>query len=351
MKPNILVIRTNPDEMVQSIEEAFGESVDVITATTGLAGFFNYQQYNPCIVLVDESLPDMNGMSVATIIKDTAGGAKSLVYLFIEGQLWEHTRADRFISKPEDKGLLLKQLKTDIKKINRDKPSDSLLNAIQQQNDMLPKAISNSKFTIESIFSAYDHLSGDSINFWYKAADDKGNADKLYGYLFDCEGHTLSSYGQVGSTWLSMKKSMWNYQVGIYKSLSDVLRAVNQDFVTLYDKLTLVPTICFCVDFRANVMHYAPAGIPYIHVKKKGEKCHEAVLLQSPILGYEMDSEFCEYELPLDDVTEVVLSSDGLSDLLIDHADEEPLEIAKNDDVSAIYIRLGHRSEDLLAVN
>ena len=154
MKPNILVIRTNPDEMVQSIEEAFGESVDVITATTGLAGFFNYQQYNPCIVLVDESLPDMNGMSVATIIKDTAGGAKSLVYLFIEGQLWEHTRADRFISKPEDKGLLLKQLKTDIKKINRDKPSDSLLNAIQQQNDMLPKAISNSKFTIESILSS-----------------------------------------------------------------------------------------------------------------------------------------------------------------------------------------------------
>lgn len=334
---------------MQSIEEQFGEWANVISSTTGLSGFFKFQRYNPRIVVVDESLPDINGMSVATIIKDTVRGTHSLIYLLTAGELWEHTRADRFIQKTGE-ALLMKQLKTDIHKLEHKEKSDSLLNAIQMQNDMLPKAISNPRFEVQPLFSAYEHLSGDSINFWHKSADEKGNAGKLYGYLFDCEGHTLSSYGQVGSTWLSMKKALWSYQVGMYKNLADVLAAVNQDFVMLYDRTTLVPTVCFCADFEKNVLHYAPAGIPYIHVKKRDENKHQAIFLKSPILGYQMDSNFQEYSLPLDDVAEVMFSSDGLSDLLLDLEDEEPLEIAKHDDVSAIYIRLsktdvhhGHR--------
>ena len=201
------------------------------------------------------------------------------------------------------------------------------------QNDMLPRAIETSAFRAGSIFSAYNRLSGDSINFW---ANDK----KLYGYLADCEGHDLASYGQVGSTWLSLKKAMWSYQVGIHKELSDVMATVNQDYVTLYDRTTIVPSLAFCLDCQAGVLKYCPAGIPSLFIRRRGKADFEAIPLQSPLLGYEMESRFQEQQLPLTDVDTIVFSSDGLSDLLLSEWQEAELPSSKHDDVSAIYIKI-----------
>ena len=62
-----------------------------------------------------------------------------------------------------------------------------------------------------------------------------------------------------------------------------------------------------------------------------------------------MESRFKEQQLPLADVDTIVISSDGLSDLLLSEWQGERLPSSKHDDVSAIYIKIladvhdGHR--------
>lgn len=292
-----------------------------------------YQQYHPLIVLVDEDLPDFNGMSIATILKDVENAPRCLVYLLIQSNLLEHTRADRYIAAATPQDILVEQIRADFELLTRQEASESYQNAVKMQNDMLPRAIETATFRAGSIFSAYNRLSGDSINFWV-------NDEKLYGYLADCEGHDLASYGQVGSTWLSLKKAMWSYQVGIHKELSDVMATVNQDYVTLYDRTTIVPSLAFCLDCQAGVLKYCPAGIPSLFIRRRGKADFEAIPLQSPLLGYEMESRFQEQQLPLTNVDTIVFSSDGLSDLLLSEWQEAELPSSKHDDVSAIYIKI-----------
>ena len=331
--PSILLIQTQPENLADRLQKIFGESVQIRASTTGLSGLDAYQQHHPFIVLVDSELPDLSGMSVATILSDIENAPHRLIYLLVHGPLLEHTRADRYVLADTPHDILLQQIQTDVNQMIGQKTSESYQDAVQMQNDMLPRAIVTNDFRVGSIFSAYNRLSGDSINFWE-------NDGKLYGYLADCEGHDLASYGQVGSTWLSLKKAMWSYQVGIHKTLADVMAAVNQDYVTLYDRTTIVPSIAFCLDCRQNVLKYCPAGIPSILIQRQGTEFYECQTLQSPLLGYEMDSKFHECHLSLAGITRIVLSSDGLSDLLLTEWQQDPLLISKHDDVSAIYIQI-----------
>lgn len=338
MIPSILLIKKDSQSLVDRLQELLGNSVRIRASTTGMDGLDAYQQYHPLIVIVDEDLPDFNGLSIATILKDVENEPCCLVYLLIHNALLEHTRADRYIAANIPMDIFLAQIRTDFKLLMRQETSESYQNAIRMQNDMLPRAIETPAFRVGSIFSAYNRLSGDSINYWV-------NNNNLYGYLADCEGHDLASYGQVGSTWLSLKKAMWSYQVGIHSQLSDVMSVVNQDYVTLYDRTTIVPSIAFCLDCQAGILKYCPAGIPELFIRQRGKQ-YEPIDLQSPLLGYEMESQFREYNLPLQNVDSIVFSSDGLSDLLRSEWQETALPMSKHDDVSAIYIRFPNDDHD-----
>lgn len=348
MTPSILLIQQkpdSPDSLADRLQEIFDGSARILSATHGLTGLAIYQQHQPAIVVIDEDLQDLSGMSVSTILADMEDKKESLLYLLIRRHLLDHTKADRFFAANTPIDILAAQLQRDLARLTQKPKSESYLNAVQMQRDMLPRKICTKAFRVDPLFSAYDHLSGDTINFWLNDKD-----QKLYGYLADCEGHDLASYGQVGSTWLSLKRAMWSYQVGIHQSLSDVMSAVNQDYVTLYDRTTIVPSILFCLDYPHGILKYCPAGIPSLLIRRYGQNIYENLPLQSPLLGYEMDSFFEEKEIPIDEIESILFTSDGLSDLLLDEWDGE-LPIAKHDDVSAIYIHFhqdvhhGHRLE------
>ena len=141
MKPTILLIHSQPEELYRELKKEIGMEAHIRTAVSGLDGLYDMQVLNPALVLVDSALPDLSGMSVATIIKDME--TPCLVYLIgiKDTALMEHTKADRYIDVQTAWPLLCMQISTDLHPLLLPEASDSLLNAVQIQKDMLPKAI------------------------------------------------------------------------------------------------------------------------------------------------------------------------------------------------------------------
>lgn len=341
MRPVILYISSKGDKLEEAVKEALEGETDFHESPTGMTGLFEFQGVRPSITIVDEELEDVSGLSIASILKDI-GVPNCLIYVVVHNELLENTKADRYIDASVKPEIFLQQIRVDIEKIRAeieaDEDSDGLEYAAYQQLSMLPKFITGKLFRAEYVFSAFDKLSGDSLNFWY----DK-EKEWLLGYLFDCEGHNVASFGQVGSTWTLLRKNMGDYQSGIFKTLSEAMSSVNRDYFNLTPIKSLVPVIAFVFDFKKEELRYCPAGIPCLFVKKYGES-YSPMSLKSSIIGYEKESSFEEHILPLSEIEDVIFSSDGLSDLYSDKKDEE-LGIAKHDDVSAVHVHLRQKDE------
>lgn len=337
MRPVILYISPQGDKLEATIKQELGEDVDFHESPTGMTGLFEFQGVRPSITIVDEELNDVSGLSIASILKDI-GIPNCLIYVVIHNELLENTKADRYIDASIKPDIFVQQIRADIEKIRADieanEDSDGLEYAAYQQLSMLPKFITGKIFRAEYVFSAFDKLSGDSLNFWY----DK-DKEWLLGYLFDCEGHNVASFGQVGSTWTLLRKNMGDYQNGEFATLSEAMESVNKDYFNLTPIKSLVPVIAFCFDFKKKEMRYCPAGIPCLFIKKKDEAQYSPMSLKSSLIGYEQDSSFEEFTLSLSGIEDVIFTSDGLSDLYSDKKEDE-LGIAKHDDVSAVHVHL-----------
>ena len=330
-------MKEEAESLVKYLNDVMGEQLNIDCAKTGLDGLFKYRMFKPepVIIIIDNHLPDMYGMSVASIIKDSNNGKDALVYLLTD-EIADNINADFLISSKTNICLLAAQIKYDIdKKLLMKALSENMLRALDIQNGSLPLPIDNDNFRVNYLFSAYNKLSGDGLYYWYTA-----QSNKLYGYIFDCVGHGIESYGQVSSIWCGLKKSMKIYQMGVYKSLVEVMEEINTDLLDLYDYTNVVSALIFCFDFQEQTLKYCPAGIPFLITKKVNEP-RQNKLLTSYLLGYDMNSEFIEEKVSLKDIEEVIFLSDGLSDLFLSNMeiDEKP-EIAKHDDVSAVWVKL-----------
>lgn len=336
--PNILIISSRQDGLEEKVQKLLDGKAKVFSVPTGLMGLAAFMETRPLITIVDDEVKQLNGCTVTTMLKDNEQ-IESCFFLLVHKQLLPNTKADRFIDAKTNSKLLLKQIETDFDRIRASMANadDGLNYAVYNQEKMLPQPIHAEKFDANYVFSAFDRLSGDSVNFWYSKDKDP---DHLYGYLFDCEGHNVASFGQVGSTWLLLRKRMEEYQNHDLLSLAEVMNNVNQDYYRWTPIKSLVPAIVFCFDFREKELHFCPAGIPNLYVRKKKDIDYEQIDLKSSIVGYSEDSVFEEKVIPIGDVSDVMFTTDGLSDILSSEEVGEALDSAKHDDMSAIHVNL-----------
>lgn len=345
MIPSILVIMKDPIPLIREFGQVIQNLAQIHPAMTGMDGLMKFQKMNPhpLAVIIDEDLPDFHGSSVASIIKDTKGGKDSIVYVINVTELLQNAKADYFMQKPLNTEMLFLQVKQDIeKRLLLNSQSEEIQKAIALQVGMLPPPIRTEKFEITSIFSPYNELSGDGIFYWYPERTKE--KDRLYGFLFDCTGHDISSYGQCSSLWISLRRELQNFQRGILPSLAEVMDSINNmlmEFSYGNDEPNMPAAISFYFDFRENVMHYCSAGNPEILYLKKKSKSYDSIKMRSSPFGYLVDTEYKEETLKLDGIQEVIFSSDGFSELLLKNQfPEYPSDTAKHDDVSVISVRL-----------
>lgn len=339
MSDRILLISSRPG-LVFDWLKGWTEKYDVslYVDKTGVEGVESFNQLHPILTIIDACLDDINGMSLASIIKDTLAGADTTIYLYNLKKVLQNTKADFFFVTENDKELydsMQAQIHNFLEKRFMERMhSSEIARAEKQQYDLLPRPMENNVFKVSTLFSPMAKLSGDCYDFW-TGEDTNG----LYGFLMDCTGHDIVSYSQVGMLRSFLKKSCKMYQIGLLTNgISDVLVEVNNDLFTVDTDPTPAAAIVFYINFIENTLEYCTAGIPTFYIRENGSL--KPVECSNYLLGSFPNVEFQSETMKLDNIDEIIFSSDGFSELLFHNADAEEADIAKHDDVSAVTIWL-----------
>lgn len=313
------------------------DGVKTLITSTGLDGIFAYNRYLPCIVIIEDTLPDMRGSSVCSIIRDSVYG-KDIANIFFIGSSKTYlysTYADFFFQKPLQFELLNIVFKEYFhqRKISSPEFVGQIGNAKRKQRNELPKRLETPQCIVNNVFSAYSELSGDGLDYWVG-----DNNSDIYGFIFDSTGHDLLAYSQTSAIKTMLKISFKLYQNGMVPNLGKILYDLNNNLFTVFDDdPSPVAVILFHISFEENILYYTPANMPCFYVDY-GEG-FTRIKMRNAVIGGFRGVNYDNFSLPLDGIRKLLFASDGMSELLTFDTDEEPpSNFAKHDDVSGIIV-------------
>lgn len=316
------------------------EGTKIYTATTAVDGIFAFFKFAPCIVIIDDTLPDMRGSSVCSILRDSARSEDLAVNIFFIGDSSSYlfrTFANFFFQKPLQFNLFGNVLKEFFyrRKIQNPLAVQQIGSSVLRQRSELPKTIHTKKFVVSNVFSAFYELSGDGLDYWLGK-----NKSDLYGFIFDISGHDILAYTSTSQFKGLLKISFDLYEKGLIPSLGKVLHNVNNDlFTALNGNPSPVAAVLFHISFEDNTLYYTPAGMPCLYVDY-GEG-FTLIKMRNPVIGGFPNVDYENFSLPLGGVERIMFSSDGLSELMtLEPGEVPPTELAKHDDVSAIIVSI-----------
>ena len=316
------------------------EGTKIITASTAIDGIFAFFQYAPCIVIVDDSLPDMRGSSVCSILRDSARSEELAANIFFIGDSSSYifrTFANFFFQKPLQYNLLGNVLKEFFyrRKIQNPLTVQQIGTSVLRQRSELPKPIVTSRFAVSNVFSAFSELSGDGLEYWLGK-----NGTDLYGFIFDISGHDILAFTSTSQFKALLKIPFGHYEKGLIPSLGIVLHNVNNDLFTATNgDPSPVAAVLFHFSFEDNTLYYTPAGMPCLYADY-GEG-FTPIKMRNPVIGGFQNVDYENYSLPLGGVERVMFSSDGMSELLtLEPGEVPPTELAKHDDVSVVIVSI-----------
>lgn len=343
---SVLLVSSSPEELYDRLTVWLTQyDILIHVAKNGFDGLQLYGRYHPMLLLIDTDLPDMSGMSLSSIIKESENGKKTTIFLYNVDKVQKNTRTDFFFNATEDRQALFDSMHAQLqafldKRFMDGQHSGEMERARIDQYQRLPKPIHNHKFNVMNVFSPFNVLSGDCYDYWVSETE-----NGFYGLIFDCTGHDLMSYFQVGKIRTLLKKDLKAYQMGFYKSLGEVMQSVNNDLFEVDVDPEPTAALIFHLDFNRNELVYCSAGIPSFFLKRHGSEDFETILTVNSLLAYEEDSTYETERMDIGGVDEVIFSTDGFSEVVFSTEPDANKDVAKGDDVSAIMIQF-RRGED-----
>ncbi len=331
----LLVMETNELETMKKILEGISGRYDIslIATDNPLDGLIKYNQCNPCLLITSANMPFLNGFSISAIIKGTEYGRDCAVWLIVDDVVMD-AKVDFFIRRPIREDLVSLQFQSWCDKRFPAKPSHSILMAKIEQAKLFPQKIQEESFHVDYIYSPFNELSGDGLDFWLGQ-----NKDGLYGFLFDCTGHDLASYGQVREIRMILKNGFKVNERREYFDLGNVMQYLNEELFNYYgNDVNCVAAVAFYLDFKQNKLYFCSAGMPSFFVKYNDDPEYQGILMENYLIGHRPDADFNQDEISLENVENIVFSSDGLSEMVFQHAAN--IKEPKSDDVTAILISL-----------
>lgn len=249
----------------------------VICAANGLEGVAFFEKFCPPIVLIDANMPIMDGFTTCKTIRQMKNGKNALLYM-ITTESSKHVIEkafqvgfDEYYKKPFTIDCVFE---TKMKKLIKDKQiiqkltyrKKELDDARLLQNMLLPKEFNNKFVSIKNIFSAYDYVSGDMLDYWWEEKD-----ETVYGYILDSMGHSLSSAMQVSAIRMLFCQAT---KSGL--QLNSILSYINYEIFkssTPKRLISIVTTaIIFSINCKGKILSYSAAGIsPFFIMTKDGQ--------------------------------------------------------------------------------
>ena len=336
-----ILIISSKEEIIQewlfNVMEEF--NVEFFMCKTGIEGIDKLQTIKPALAIIDSELSDINGMSLTAIIKNTLVGAKTEIFLFNLSTMYPDIKADQICFKVEEnnlKNFLTSQSKLFVEKIElKRRHEDEIIKAKALQYEYLPDQIDTETLKVHYLFSPFGELSGDGCDFWMGDND----KNKLFGFLFDCTGHDLTSFSQCSEFRMLLKKNLRLHEMGIYGSLSEVLQTINSDLFMIDNDPPTAAGIAFSLDMEKRVFYYASAGINIILKRPISSEKYQEIVTPSAPFGIEPDMKYVDENFSINGIDKIIISSDGFTEVMVTDSKDLPKEnVAKHDDVTAIFI-------------
>jgi hypothetical protein len=318
-----------------------GREVNVVEVNNPIDGAIKFNQYDPCLIIMESELNFLNAYSFSAILKGTIKGTECAVCLISEDFPLADSKVDFYVKKPIKASVLKNQLKQFFeKRYMKDYFYEPIRKAKMRQNRLLPPQVKNDHFQVNYLYSPFGELSGDCLDYWIGK-----NNDGLYGFLFDCVGHDVASSQQVFEVRNVLKTAFKMFQMAEHKDLGGVLKYTNEEMYEVHGEENIIPVevFIFYLDFKKGILRYCSAGVPSFYVRKINNTEFEEIEMENYLVGYMPDADFNEQNISLEGLEQIIFSSDGFSDLIF----EKPADMdsAKADDVSAVFISLTKTEE------
>jgi sigma-B regulation protein RsbU (phosphoserine phosphatase) len=293
-------------------------------AANGSEALQKLEQDVPSLLLLDYDMPGLNGAEVLkrlradenpqiaqlpTIMLTGHGGEESEVLCLEAG-------ADDFATKPINQAVLLARIETHLR-------LRSMREQLQKQNDELEDWRTNTERDLEAARLTQQSLipqkppllEGWEVAAAYRPVIQVGG--DIYGWLRMSDGRTLfwmadaTGHGASAALLTTLAKLLFHHGIVEHTKPSEIMRAVNNDFRSIFGARNFMTAMCVAVDPKTGRTTVVGAGHPPLLVRRKSGAT-ESIPSSAPPLGLVEDSGFTETNVDLARGDSFFLYTDGL---------------------------------------
>jgi sigma-B regulation protein RsbU (phosphoserine phosphatase) len=308
-------------------------------ATDGTDALNQLHAHLPALLLLDFDMPGINGAEVLKRLRSDANPAVAqLPAIMLTGHGGEESEvlcleagADDFVTKPINHAVLRARIETQLR-------LQSMRRQLQQQNNELEAWRTNLERDLEAarltqqslIPQKPPALEGWDVAAIYRPVIQVGG--DIYGWLRMGDGRTLfwivdaTGHGASAALLTTLAKLLFHHGVGEHRSPAAIMRAVNDDFRSIFGARSFMTAMCIALDPESGRGTVVGAGHPPLLVRRS-DGTVESISSSAPPLGLMERSEFVESGVELRPGDVFLLYTDGL--LGNDHTDASRLTPAR----------------------
>ena len=276
------------------------------------------------LLLLDFDMPGLNGAEllkrlradhdpliaqIPAIMLTGHGGEESEVLCLEAG-------ANDFVTKPINLPILSARIETQLR-------LRSMRAQLQQQNDELEawrrnleQDLAAARLTQQSLIPQnLPSLPGWEVAACYRPVIQVGG--DIYGWLRMADGRTLfwiadaTGHGASAALMTTLAKLLFQHGSGEHNLPSEIMRAVNHDFRSIFSARSFMTAMCVALDPASGRATVVGAGHPPLLIKRHDGQT-ETIFSCAPPLGLAKHSQFSETNLDLQTGDMFLLYTDGL---------------------------------------
>ncbi|MCB1141600.1 MAG: fused response regulator/phosphatase [Leptospiraceae bacterium] len=332
MKEKILLIDDDLTSLELILRFLQMEGYEVHTETDAESALEKARTILPDLILSDVQMPKMDGYTLLKELKSDESTSLIPIIFITSNNRMEDFRfgmnlgAEDYLFKPISRSSLLETIFIRLEKqrkinrkisefqegiLNRDRKISRLQNNLIKQIETLDEAASipktsfpNNNYRFKNFYYAYEFLPLDPLGGDILLINPIGE-DRFRFFLADAIGHGVKA-ALISMFILSEYKDIFQKHL----LPGALIEELNRKFIQKYsDLMTIFNCIVLDIDQKYNLVTYSSAAFYSLYVQNS-----EIIEMKNsgPLVGFLKDAVYENFHLPIDNVSEIYLFTDGI---------------------------------------